>query len=145
MVQIMFNNHPISYAQNREDILLQAFFAPNEIGFYVDIGAYDPDIDSVTKHFYLKGWHGINVEPQLNRYKLFKQKRPKDINIHCGIAAKEGELSLRSYENEGLSTFSISVKKSYKDAEGVGKYEDIVVPVITLKKLFEDNDITSVQ
>lgn len=30
--------------------------------FYVDVGANEPDAESVTKLFYLQGWHGINIE-----------------------------------------------------------------------------------
>jgi hypothetical protein len=37
-------------------------------GFYIDIGAGDPSIDSVTKLFYDDGWHGINVEPNPKKY-----------------------------------------------------------------------------
>jgi hypothetical protein len=65
----MITNHLVSYAQNREDILLRAFFDPKEVGFYVDVGAYDPDDDSVTRLFYDRGWRGINIEPQPNRFK----------------------------------------------------------------------------
>ena len=32
-------------------------------GFYVDVGAMDPVIDSVTKVYYEHGWHGIDIEP----------------------------------------------------------------------------------
>ena len=32
-------------------------------GFYVDIGAFHPTEDSVTKLFYDRGWRGINVDP----------------------------------------------------------------------------------
>jgi len=54
----------ISYAQNFEDVILERIFKDKESGFYVDIGACHPVYDSVTYHFYLKGWSGINVEPQ---------------------------------------------------------------------------------
>ena len=32
-------------------------------GFYVDVGAADPEVDSVTHAFYERGWSGINIEP----------------------------------------------------------------------------------
>ena len=46
----------ISYAQNFEDVILQRVFHACDQGRYVDIGGYDPTIDSVTKHFYDRGW-----------------------------------------------------------------------------------------
>jgi len=34
-----------------------------ERGFYIDVGAWSSDLDSVTRAFYEHGWRGINVEP----------------------------------------------------------------------------------
>ncbi len=82
----------IYYSQNREDIILDSFFPDVEEGFYVDVGAYDPDHDSVTKLFYLKGWHGINIEPQEKRHQLFVKKRKRDTNLNIGISSKSGSL-----------------------------------------------------
>jgi FkbM family methyltransferase len=143
----MISNRIISYAQNREDVILQGFFDTDETGFYVDIGAYDPDEDSVTKHFYLKGWRGINVEPQPDRYALFVDRRPEDTNVNCGVSDAAGKLTLRSYDNQGLSTFSKKVQSRYeKDSQiGTGKYKDITVKVVTLKQLFEDHNVKSIQ
>ena len=53
----------VSYAQNHEDVLLRRVFPDEPNGFYIDVGANDPVRDSVTKHFYDRGWHGINIEP----------------------------------------------------------------------------------
>jgi hypothetical protein len=53
----------ISYAHNFEDVLLDRCFRNVSNGFYIDVGAWDPVVDSVTHHFYEKGWHGINGEP----------------------------------------------------------------------------------
>ena len=46
----------ISYAQNHEDVLLRRAFPDQDAGFYLDVGAAHPVIDSVTKHFYDRGW-----------------------------------------------------------------------------------------
>jgi peptide methionine sulfoxide reductase MsrB len=62
----------ISYAQNREDVIIDAFFPDLKKGFYVDIGAADPNYDSVTKFFYEKGWSGINIEPNPQLFKLLE-------------------------------------------------------------------------
>ncbi len=53
----------VSYAQNGEDVVLARVFGDRRAGFYVDVGAGHPVVDSVTKHFYDLGWRGINVEP----------------------------------------------------------------------------------
>ncbi|MBO9627365.1 MAG: hypothetical protein J7484_13455, partial [Microbacterium sp.] len=53
----------LSYAQNREDVLLHRVFRGIENGRYIDIGAGHPRLDSVTKSLYELGWSGINIEP----------------------------------------------------------------------------------
>jgi len=52
-----------SYAQNFEDVMLWRALKHVEKGFYVDIGAQDPLVDSVSLAFYEHGWRGVNVEP----------------------------------------------------------------------------------
>jgi hypothetical protein len=42
----------ISYAQNHEDVLLERCFGTQQSGFYVDVGAWEPVLHSVTQHFY---------------------------------------------------------------------------------------------
>src|ERR1700742_2763080 len=101
----------VTYAQNREDILLDAFFRDIEQGFYVDVGASHPVVSSVTKLFYEKGWRGINIEPSHKYYKLLEEDRPEDINLNVGISDKKGTLTLREYQGYGLSTFSPMMKK----------------------------------
>ncbi|HSW81404.1 MAG TPA: FkbM family methyltransferase [Candidatus Saccharimonas sp.] len=128
----------ITYAQNREDVILDTFFKDVTKGTYVDIGANDPVHDSVTKHFYLKGWRGINVEPIASLCERITQDRPGDTNVCVGIADKPGELPLRQYANSGLSTFSAELQRKHSKApqEKTAAFTDVKVPVITLKELF---------
>jgi FkbM family methyltransferase len=81
----------ISYAQNFEDVMLARLFAGQEHGFYVDVGAWDPHLLSTTKHFYLRGWRGINIEPIESRCRLFRDARPRDTNLNVAIAQAPGE------------------------------------------------------
>ncbi|MDB5168810.1 MAG: FkbM family methyltransferase [Candidatus Saccharibacteria bacterium] len=136
----------VYYAQNREDLILRAFFPDIDTGVYVDIGAYDPDFESVTKYFYEHGWGGMNVEPQLENYKRFVSKRPKDINVRAGVAAKRGTMVLRSYANQGLSTFSASMKKQYQEHpdNSTATFEDVPVQVLPLKELLKENNLTKI-
>lgn len=99
----------ISYAQNYEDILLSRALADIENGFYIDIGAAWPDVHSVTKYFYNKGWRGINVEPNPKLFELLEQDRPFDLNICCAIADMNGTHDFTIFENTGLSTLSKTV------------------------------------
>ena len=78
----------ISYAQNAEDVRLARLFDSSS-GFYVDIGAGDPTEFSVTKHFYDRGWSGINVEPG-PAFERLEQQRPRDVNLRLAVAPRVG-------------------------------------------------------
>lgn len=65
----------ISYAQNYEDVILWRALGGLEDGFYLDVGANDPEELSVTKWFYDQGWHGINLEPSEEYYQLLCKAR----------------------------------------------------------------------
>ena len=94
----------ISYAQNFEDVVLNRVFHNVSHGRYIDIGAFDPVIHSVTKHFYDKGWTGVNVEPIKRFFKKFESDRPRDWNINKGIGTKIGEAEFYEWGDSGLST-----------------------------------------
>ena len=103
-----------SYSQFCEDlalyVALRKVVDSNVGGFYIDVGANDPTMDSVTKFFYDKGWHGINVEPLPNKCALLAEKRPRDINLCCGLSSKYGRAKI--FESDGMSTFSEEIAKS---------------------------------
>jgi len=136
----------ISYAQNREDLILAGFFEDDETGFYVDIGANSPDIDSVTKLFYEKGWNGINIEPIPAYYEQLKKIRTRDINLNVGVSDKSGKLNLREYEGTGLSTFSETLKKQYEASPDyfTEEYKEYSVNVYTLSEIFAKNKVKNI-
>jgi FkbM family methyltransferase len=80
----------ISYAQNFEDVMIARLFDDMHRGFYVDIGAAHPDFLSVTRHFYDRGWCGVNIEPTFCFYPLLCEARPRDINLQCAIGNGPG-------------------------------------------------------
>jgi len=94
-----------TYAQNFEDVILERLFQGENDGFYVDVGAWDPWYDSVTAHFYKKGWRGINIEPIEERALVFRRERPRDINLPVAISSQEPSVRLWVCdEASGLST-----------------------------------------
>ena len=68
----------ISYAQNYEDVILWRALKHIEKGFYIDIGANDPVIESVSNAFYEKGWRGINIEPAASWFKKLEKIRQEN-------------------------------------------------------------------
>lgn len=140
------DGYRVSYAQNREDIILAAFFEETQTGFYVDIGANDPEIDSVTKYFYERGWSGINCEPQSVHYERLFVERNRDINLNVGVGAKKSKLTLRQYKGDGLSTLSSDVKAEYvgNPDDNTKTYTDTEVEVTTLANIFREHKTTTI-
>ena len=103
-----------TYTPFGDDIIIDNLLGRKKRGFYIDIGAYDPTRFSNTKRFYLRGWRGINVEPNPKRIGLFNKYRPRDVNLNIGIASKNGSLNFFRFEPESLSTFSNKVAKDYQ-------------------------------
>ena len=77
----------VSHAQNFEDILINRFFA-GRAGFYLDVGAGDPLLDSVTAGLYKRGWHGINLEPGLKNFRKLERARKRDVNLRVAAGDK---------------------------------------------------------
>ena len=71
----------ISYGYNREDLVLEGYFADSKEGIYVDIGAGHPVKGSATKRLYQRGWHGINVESSKKLLPLLAFDRPRDVAV----------------------------------------------------------------
>lgn len=136
----------VSYAQNKEDFIIDAFFPDVEKGFYVDVGANDPDEDSVTKLFYMRGWAGINIEPLPSKYALLQKKRKRDINIQCGLSDKKGRMTFREYAGHGLSTFSQAMKDEHASHpnNNVESYNDFEVPMMTLTSIVKEHGVEHV-
>ena len=130
------NGLSISYAQFNEDIILSALLFDVDKGFYVDVGANDPVNDSVTKYFYDKGWHGINIEPIKNLQARLVKSRPRDINVAYGVGDKNGSALLREYINlSGHSTFD-DLQKQLNGSNV--KYHEYPVPIRTLASILNE-------
>lgn len=127
----------VSYAQNFEDVLLWRALQHVENGFYIDVGANSPLVDSISLAFYEKGWRGLNVEPSRAYLNELCEQRPRDINLHAALAAEPGLLKFHDIADTGLSTLREDVARQHADA-GFAVREDWVT-VLTL-----DDVLTSV-
>ncbi|WP_284180317.1 FkbM family methyltransferase [Rhabdaerophilum sp. SD176] len=124
-----------AYAQNHEDIMLWRLFGQGKPGFYVDVGAQDPEIDSVTKLFYDHGWSGLNVEPVAEYAEKLKSERPRDINLDCLVGASDAVLTFFHVEGTGLSTTRRDLAELYSQ-QGKTVLEE-QREVLRLQTLFE--------
>jgi FkbM family methyltransferase len=132
--EVSLIHYKVTYAQNREDLVLEQLLRSVAVGFYVDVGANHPVTDSVTKLFYDKGWCGINVEPHEHLINQLREQRPRDINLQVGIASQPGTLRLFTHGVDGLSTFSSELREMYL-AQGASRYLENSVNVVTLTEI----------
>jgi FkbM family methyltransferase len=103
-----------SYAQNFEDVILARAFS-GSTGFYVDVGANDPDIDNVTRVFYDRGWSGINIEPLATRNAELRKKRKRDINLEIAVGDEEGSIIFYEIGKwHGYSTTDAAIAEQHR-------------------------------
>jgi FkbM family methyltransferase len=126
----------ISYAQNFEDVMLWRALKHIDLGFYIDVGASDPDYDSVTKAFYERGWRGINVEPVPQWFERLEKARPRDINLQLALGAEPGEITLYEIPDTGLSTAEKKFAERHEAERGYQSRE-LRVKMDTLSSICE--------
>ncbi|MEQ9501634.1 MAG: FkbM family methyltransferase [Deltaproteobacteria bacterium] len=124
----------LSYAANHEDVRL-ARVLTSARGTYVDVGANHPSEGSVTKHFYDRGWRGMNVEPSPAMFARLEAERPEDINVHGAAWDAEGRGTLHFFPRApGLSTLDATIAAQHE----LGlTFETHDVPLFTLAGLCE--------
>lgn len=125
----------LSYAQHFEDVYLMRCFRERKDGFYIDVGAGHPVIDNVSFAFYLKGWHGITVEPNPALARLSRALRPRDTGAETLVGAVPGKAKFYLVDDfHGLST-TIG-ENARAAAENYGKKSnELELPVTTLAEL----------
>ncbi len=133
----------ISYAQNFEDVYLARAFHGLTSGFYIDIGAWDPVLDSVTKHFYDLGWRGINVEPIPQLHRAIASQRPRDTNLQVAVSDRRGRATFYCVTSgSGFSTLSPAIAAGWRTRGQT--VQEIEVPVVTLAELCAGADVRDV-
>jgi FkbM family methyltransferase len=126
-----FQNGITSYAQNFEDVMLWRALGHIDHGFYIDIGAYDPVIDSVSKAFYENGWRGIHVEASPLHAEMLRKDRPDDLVIQAAVTNHHGKVLFHEVpECGGISSAHPSVAGLHRRKGFVVKVTE--APAITL-------------
>jgi FkbM family methyltransferase len=122
----------VSYAQNFEDVMLWRALKHVGQGFYVDIGAQHPVVDSVSKAFYEHGWRGVHIEPVQAYADLLRQDRPADTVLQLALSDSEGVLELNVIPDTGLSTGVAAYAQRHVAEHGFA-HTTVSVPMSTMK------------
>lgn len=140
------NGPLIAYGHNAEDVVLCHAFVDRPQGFFVDVGAGEPDSGSLTTNLVdLLGWRGVNLEPLPDRALRLRRARPRDVNLQVAVGAEPGSAVLhrivptarQPVGGAGLSTLDPEVAERHR-AAGWG-VEVSRVPVVTLESVLAEH------
>ena len=99
-----------SFSQFGEDLLVWKYFANRRDGFFVEVGANDPENLSQTLLLEHNGWRGILIEPQSICCERLRQIRPQahTIQAACGAPEQRGKALLQlNHQGSKLGTPSL--------------------------------------
>lgn len=123
-----------SYAQNFEDVVLWRVLRHVSAGCYLDIGANDPLVDSVSRAFYEQGWRGVHLEPTAQYATLLRQNRPDELVIQAAVGDSQKLLTFFEFPDTGLSTLDKDIALEHQ-ARGF-RMVQTVTPTLTLDDIF---------
>jgi FkbM family methyltransferase len=124
----------VSYTRNFEDVMLNRVFDSIPQGFYVDVGAFHPAIDSNTYALYRRGWRGIVVEPEATLAGAWRELRPDDVLVQAACGASTGHTTYFTFQSVlQFSTTTPATADLYR-AQGV-PVTTRVVPLVSLNDL----------
>jgi FkbM family methyltransferase len=126
----------VSYSQNYEDVMLWRALNHITAGFYIDIGANDPVIDSVTRAFYDTGWRGINIDCLSSHLESLLKERSEDINLLCAVGDKTGEIDIFECDVRGWATGDKETSEKHIEEGRQGRYHR--VPIRTLAGICQE-------
>jgi FkbM family methyltransferase len=117
----------------RESELKEEFFGHATQGFFVEVGAYDPEILSQTFHLEQRGWTGVLVEPQPDcAARLKAQRKAQVFAVACSSPANAGT-TMTLHVADIFSSFAPELTTATTRAEGA-----IDVPVTTLDAILTE-------
>jgi FkbM family methyltransferase len=105
----------------------------------VDVGAYDPTELSNTRHFYDRGWSGIDIEPIPERAERFRADRPRDVTLNVGVAGSRGTLTFYEMDPPTLSTFRREEAERCATFPGHRIARTHTIPVLPLRDILEEH------
>lgn len=108
----IFKYKPLfSHSSFGEEILVNRILKKKH-GFYIDVGALNPKVGSLTFLLYKKGWRGINFDLTKSNIQLFRAFRKRDISVQLAISNKKAEVTSYIFDpGSGLN----SLEKKYAD------------------------------
>jgi len=89
-----------------EQELVRLFFGNKPDGFYVDVGANDPVVESQTWHLEQLGWDGLLVEPLTSYCEMLREQRKGRVVQYACSAPENQDKVLKLLVAGGHSTLN---------------------------------------
>jgi FkbM family methyltransferase len=120
----------VSYAQNFEDLMLWRARSDVPSGCYIDVGAGDPDSNTVTRAFHERGWAGVNIEPDPTRFQTLLRRREWDVNLPIALGDAPGERRLYIPTILGLATLASAIAFQHRARGMEVRWLKVEVPTL---------------
>src|SRR4051794_20737520 len=95
-----------SYSQVGEDLQIAFFLGNSDNVHYIDVGCLWPEKHSNSYYFYRRGGRGLCVDPNPTVADEYRDKRPRDIFVNCGVGSEPAKLTYHMHANPVFNTFS---------------------------------------
>jgi FkbM family methyltransferase len=121
-----------------ENNLKEEFFGHSGNGFFVEVGANDPEQWSQSFHLEQLGWRGIVVEPQPHLAELLRQRRRAKVYCVACSAPENAGKSMTLHLAGIHSSFDPMLKVA-----GVRPQGSVEAPLRTLDEILAETDAPS--
>jgi FkbM family methyltransferase len=128
----------ISFSQYAEDLFVSRIFQFPRVGRYVDVGAAYPILHSNTFRFYLRGWYGLTIEPNLALVEQHRKVRPNDTCVPVGIGCVPGARQYYQFDPPDYNTFDPLMAGKVRKL-GVRPLGQVAIPVRPLSDVLSDH------
>jgi FkbM family methyltransferase len=131
---------PANFRQEVEDQVLDEYFADKDRGYFIEIGAFHPELLSQSKRLEDKGWTGLMIEPLQEHAQRIRDKRAsKVVQVACGSPAQH-ETSMHIGRLGGMSTLR---SDRFEEDRRYNEFE--TVRVVTLNSILETEKPRSIE
>jgi FkbM family methyltransferase len=116
-----------------ENRLKEEFFGEARTGFFVEVGANDPERWSQTFHLERLGWTGVLIEPQPDLAAQLRERRSAQVYAVACSAPENAGTSMTLYMAGGHSSFDPMLKVA-----SVRPHGTVDVPLRTLDSILAE-------
>jgi FkbM family methyltransferase len=89
-------------------MLVRDLFAHQEVGFFVDVGAFHPRFGSNTYGLYRRGWNGVNIDARPGSMDAFRRSRIRDQNLELAIGTEVGQADFYVFYEDEVSSLDVA-------------------------------------